>query len=710
MEERCFIQGINKFRFGAAFYAEYHSFDTLDEDMRLLSEAHCNTIRVGEGSWSHWEPEDGRFELDWLKPVLDKAYEHGIDVVIGVPTFAIPLWMARKYPEMTLVDVQGRRATYGSREEHSYSHPTFRYYSRRVIEAIVKKYRNHPAVVGWQLHNEPGLKIDYSPFAFEGFKDELRQTYGSVDELNREWGLVFWSHELSDWDDLWEPSGNNQPQYDIAWRRYQAKLTDMMLQNQRDWIRALCRDDQFITVNFALARPALDEVQSAGQLDVVSFDPYYQMQEGMSFSGGDAAQLKCEWKTTGSWGLCLNGDRIFSLKQKPYYIAECNGGPIGGSADRFPGYNGQWRQAAWQFIIRGAQMIEYWPWRQIGFGAETFWGGIIPHDGKPGRVYRQIAELGAELESCGDMILGLEPDYDITMMYSVQSRWAMECEPYQADKGFSDAHDARNPEAYDRLFEAFYQGAYYAGRQVRIVHDTQIVNNEGTVLQSAERFVLRHPVLVVVGAYMIASELITWLEDYVKCGGHLILGVETAIVDRQARAWTHVQPAGLSEIAGVSYQETTSLLHDLPVTSCSGYDMRPRSAATILAQCLELTTGEPLCRYEHPFLENYAPASTRQVGQGRITVIGTIPNRELLVSIYDGVLGQVSRWSACCSGLSVTHSSAVNADGDRLHVLFNWSWDRVCVTLPEPCTSLSGGKHLRKVTLRPWDVCTLVEA
>ncbi|NMM99141.1 beta-galactosidase [Bifidobacterium olomucense] len=701
-----------KFRFGAAFYAEYHAFDTLDEDMRLLAEAHCNTIRVGEGSWSHWEPEDGRFDLDWLEPVLDKAHEYGVEAIIGVPTFAIPLWLARACPEITLVDIHGRRSAYGSREEHSYTHPTFRYYSRRIIEAIVQRYRNHPAVIGWQLHNEPGLKIDYSPFVFEGFKDELRREYGNVEELNRQWGLVFWSHELTDWDDLWEPSGNDQPQYDIAWRRYQAKLTDDMLREQRDWIRALCRDDQFITVNFALARPALDEAKSAQLLDVVSFDPYYQMQDGMLLNNPDSnygTQTESEWKTTGPWGLSLNGDRIYALKQQPFGIAECNGGPIGGSADRFPGYDGQWRQAAWQFILRGAQMIEYWPWRQITTGAETFWGGIIPHDGKPGRVYHQIAQLGAELESYGTKILGLHPDYDITMLYSVQSRWAMECEPYQADNGFSDAHDARNPQAYEQLFRTFYQGAFLSGRQTRIVYDTQIIDDNGNLLYPAQQFVLHHPVLVAAGTYMISDQLTDWLKDYVQCGGHLIIGPETGIVDELARAQSHTQPAGLQQLAGASYQETSNLLRELPIRGCRGYDMRPHSAATIVAQHLEPTSSETLCQYEHPFFSGFAAATTHQTGAGRVTVVGTIPNRELMTSIYDVVLAPASVWSDCCKDTAVTHTSAVNENGDRLHALFNWSWDCERITLPSPCSPANGGEPVQEVLLRPWDVRILAE-
>ena len=42
-------------------------------------------------------------------------------------------------------------------------------------------------------------------------------------------------------------------------------------------------------------------------------------------------------------------------------------------------------------------MIEYWHWHTLHFGAETYWGGVLPHSGRPGRTYRELARLGAEL-------------------------------------------------------------------------------------------------------------------------------------------------------------------------------------------------------------------------------------------------------------------------------------------------------------------------
>ena len=59
--------------FGAAYYHEYQPSPRLETDLDLMADAGFSVIRVGESVWTTWEPEDGRFELEWLAPVLDGA-------------------------------------------------------------------------------------------------------------------------------------------------------------------------------------------------------------------------------------------------------------------------------------------------------------------------------------------------------------------------------------------------------------------------------------------------------------------------------------------------------------------------------------------------------------------------------------------------------------------------------------------------------------
>jgi hypothetical protein len=108
--------------FGTAYYPEYQPDRPPAADLDLMTAAHFTVIRVGESVWSTWEPEDGRFDLDWLQPVLDGAHERGIGVVLGTPTYAVPPWLARRYPEIAGELRTGERIGWGGRQEVDYTH------------------------------------------------------------------------------------------------------------------------------------------------------------------------------------------------------------------------------------------------------------------------------------------------------------------------------------------------------------------------------------------------------------------------------------------------------------------------------------------------------------------------------------------------------------------------------------------------------------
>ncbi len=415
--------------FGAAYYHEYQPYERLKTDLDLMTEAKFTVIRVGESVWSTWEPENGRFELDWLQPVLDGAHERGISVVLGTPTYAVPPWLARQYPEIAAEDASGKPAAWGARQEVDITHPAFLFHAERVVRAIVARYASHPAVIGFQVDNEPGPRLPHNHGVFQRFADDLRRRYGDVETLNREWGLVYWSHRLTTWADLWTPEGNAQPQYDLAWQAFQARQTTEFIAWQAGIVREYTRPEQFVTTCLAYGSPGLEDDAMTDTLDVTAGNPYYDMQDSLTMPGPPREKLPQQWMAYGAWALHHSADRIYSSRQEPFLITETNAQAIGGSSDNRPAFDGQWRQAAWALVARGARMIEYWHWHTLHFGTETYWGGVLPHSGRPGRAYAELARLGAEFERAGDLVAGITPDADIAMVYSAPSKWLMRKHP-----------------------------------------------------------------------------------------------------------------------------------------------------------------------------------------------------------------------------------------------------------------------------------------
>ncbi len=663
--------------FGAAYYHEYQPCERLETDLKLMSEAHFTVIRVGESVWSTWEPENGRFDLDWLQPVLDAAHERGIAVIIGTPTYAVPPWLARLYPEISGERATGRRIGWGARQEVDFTHPGFRFHAERVIRRILARYAQHPAVIGFQVDNEPGAELLHNHGVFQRFVDYLRDTYGDVETLNREWGLVYWSHRLSTWADLWTPDGNVQPQYDVAWRRFQALQTTEFISWQAEIVREYADPDQFVTTCLSYSRPAVEDDEITDRLDVTSGNPYYATQDALQVP--DTATTTQHWTTTGTWALYQSADRMFSSRQEPFLVTETNATHIGVPWETRPAFDGQWRQAAWALISRGARMIEYWHWHTLHFGAETYWGGVLPHSGRPGRTYAELAELGAELEKAGPLVAGLEPDADLTMVYSMPSKWLMQKYPPLALPDGSP-----DPAGYHGLFDPFYRGAFDAKRQVRIVHARQLHDPSGLrATPDPEQAAVRHPVLVVPGLYLADDSTLDWLLGYAAAGGHLVLGPRTAYADHEARARGESAPASLSDAAGMSYDEFSNLSTPVRVRTAAGSPLLlpDGSSATRWADGIDVAGADVLATYDHPHFGRWPAATTNRHGRGRITYLGTVPDAEFARTLAEW-LAPVPAHRLTELPPSVTATSAVAADGRRLLFLHNWSWQPVAVPSP----------------------------
>lgn len=687
--------------FGAAYYPEYFPAERMPVDLDLMSKADVTVIRVGESVWSTWEPRDGEFDTEWLRPVLDEAHRRGIRAIIGTPTYAVPPWLQKAHPDIAGQNATDMRVPWGGRQEVDFTNPVFLRYAERMIRRVVEAYSDHPAVIGYQIDNEPGLHLLHNPAVFRRFIDELRAQYGSVYALNEAWGLVYWSHRLADFDELWTPDGNSVPQYDLAWRRFQARLTTEFLEWQADIVREYTRDDQFLTTCLAYSRPALDDVAAVRNLDVTAANLYYGMQDHLSIEL-DLPRF-APWTTTGVAGLYGAADRAFGTSQERFLVTETNAQAIGASDQNYPPYPGQLRQAAFALVSRGARMIEYWHWNTIPYGTETYWGGVLPHSGQPGRVYAEVSELGAELKQFSSHAMGFRPDHDVTLLYSNPSRWAFDF--------FPPLPGAQSPEhggAYSLIFSAFHRGVVEGGAQASVLHDRQ------AAIMPVERLVADHPVLVVPALYVADRELLRKLRDYASAGGHLVLGIRSAYADTEARARVDRAPSGFSDDAGVWYEEFSNLAEPLRIRTSDTFIVREGSRATQWADGLIVDGAEVLATYDHPELSRFAAITTKGVGDGRITYVGTVPNPSLAADIVRWLVPSpvAADWKERLDA-PITVMSGTTGSAERVWFVHNWSGRDVELTIPEALVdALDGGRVGvgQVVALAPWSVRVWIAA
>ncbi len=684
----------NGIKYGVAYYPEYHVSDRLIQDLDLMIEAGINVIRVGESVWSTWEPRDGEFNLEWMDAVLDAAYERQIEVVFGTPTYAIPPWLQVAEPAIAGEVKTGQSIPWGGRQEMDFTHPTFRLHAERVIRKLMERFAKHPAVVGYQVDNEPGLHLFHNDRVFQGFLEYLKEKYGDVETINREWGLTYWSHLLNDWSELWRPDGNTFPQYDLAWRNYQAELTTEFIGWQAEIVREYKTDAQFVTTCIQYQqRPALNDMELSKNLEVTSGNPYYGMQDRLSIENREEALT--DWTTSGVASLLRQADRLFSSKQHRFLVTETNAQAISGSSMNHPPYPGQLKQSAFALISRGAAMVEYWHWHTLPYGTETYWGGVLPHSLVPGRVYSEVSDIGNSLKKVGPVLDGFVPDSDIAIMWDNESKFAMEFMPPLAKDGQGDKR------SYENIVDAFHAGITHSGQQARFMHAEQAAS------MGSESLAKAHPVLVVAGFYVARDEHLQLLNDYVKAGGHLVLGPRTAYADEEARARIEVSPSRLTDVSGVRYEEFSNISNPIKVDSSSGeLELDASAAAESWIDGLILEGGVALATYDHPHFGKFPAVTTHDSGKGRVTTVGCVPSVSLASSVM--------RWASTSSEASkltsdtpdqVLISSGTAKQNAKIWFVFNWGWESREVKLETGVRDLISDEEFSsgtKISLASW--------
>ena len=139
--------------YGAAYYDEYMPYDRLQQDVDLWKKAGMNVVRIAESTWSTYEPQEDVFDFSHVLRVLDACETAHISVIVGTPTYAVPAWLVKKYPDVLAVTKEGR-ALYGHRQNMDITNPDYLRYSERIIRKLMEVTAHRSCVIGFQLDNE----------------------------------------------------------------------------------------------------------------------------------------------------------------------------------------------------------------------------------------------------------------------------------------------------------------------------------------------------------------------------------------------------------------------------------------------------------------------------------------------------------------------------------------------------------------------------
>src|SRR5580658_10352194 len=569
---------MDTFLYGAAFYEEYMPEDRLDKDVQLMQQAGISVVRVGESTWSLWEPQDGRFEFAWMDRIVERLARAHIRVIMGTPTYSIPPWMFKEHPEILVTRQDGQKAAYGIRQNMDVTNPDFLRYAERAIRKIAEHYRDNRAIVGYQIDNETTSYGTAGPDVQAGFVRYLQEKFGTVDRLNSIWGLVYWGQSLHDWSEVPPRNGILNPGWKLEWDRYQDSLATRYLAWQAALVREYLRPDQFVMQDFGGAtRADVNEYAIAKSLDIVGMNPYHTTQDLYDGEGS-------------SYG----GDFARSLKGTNYLVTEINAQTIGwDSRSQFPPYDGQLRQDVYLMGATGANMVEYWHWHSLHYGQETYWKGVLSHDLEPNRAYAEVSRTAHELQRIGPQNVDLKPNNQVAILYSNDSRYGIE---------FMRFSDRVN---YKWLLDQMYHALYRQNVEVDFVFP------ESTDLA-------KYKVIVVPAVYVASDELLNRLVEYVRGGGHLVLTFKSGFTNEFDTVRWVMAPGALRQAAGFRYQEFSNLR--VPV-ALKGDPLKAGADNHVSewAEMLILEGAEGLAYYDRPFFGKYPAITRNHFGKGTLT-------------------------------------------------------------------------------------------
>ncbi len=581
--------------------------DILEDDIRMLKDAHCNTVTLGVFSWSTLEPEEGVYQFQWLEDIINRLYENGIHTVLATPSGARPKWLADKYPEVLRVDAGRRRQLFGGRHNHCLTSPVYREKVHMIDRKLAEKFGSHPGVILWHISNELSGEC-HCPLCQEAFRNWVKERYGTVENLNRHWSTTFWSHTYQSFDQVESPSPIGEGALhglNLDWNRFVTEQTCEFIKNE---VQALREGGSAlpVTTNLMYYFDQLNYFRIAKEIDVVSWDTYPTWgKKPLRATASDNAMCH---------------DLMRSLKKKPFIQMEsCTTSTNWQKVSKLK-MPGLLRTQSMQAIAHGGEGAMYFQIRQSQGASEKFHGAVIDHyGGEDTRVFREVIQTGEMLDHLSELA-GTETKSKAAILYDWENHWAME-----------DSQGPRNAGLPRKsLMLKIYRSIRCLGLNV------DFVDEEGDLSD--------YKVFVISMGYMFKDGFAEKVRRFTENGGILLVTFWSGIVDGTDRCYLGGTPGGLMDVLGLRSTEIDGLFdweeneitdpEDFTVDPVtlekeqtgvldSGTGLSGTFSCKNLCELAALSGAQPVKVYGKNFYKGCPAVTVHPYGSGKAWYVGT---------------------------------------------------------------------------------------
>jgi beta-galactosidase len=220
--------------------------------------------------------------------------------------------------------------------------------------------------------------------------------------------------------------------------------------------------------------------------------------------------------------------------------------------------------------------------------------------------------------------------------------------------------------------------------------------------------------LIAPALYSATEETIKKIDNYVKNGGHLLMGYRSCFSDEELKIYHDNQPHMLTECIGATYDTFT-------IPADTGLSFREdRFTGLTCADCqaedwMELLipdNAEVWAYYHHPYWNTYAAVTHNKYGNGTATYVGCHMSKKALSAVVKAV--------ADCASVNlpdyafpVIRKQGINDAGKHIIYYFNYSSKPVTIDYDgKSGTNLIENKKIMpgtKITLGDWNLAIIEE-
>ena len=670
--------------FGADYYPEQWVFPFAgtaknpeaqwEVDAKLMVKAGINVVRIGEFTWGLCEPEEGKFNFDWLKRVMDVLGEHGIQTVLATPTAAPPIWLTKKHPEILPLDVNGQVKHEGTRRAVCLNSDVFWTYSKRIVEQMAQALGGHPHLIAWQIDNSLGGHFTEATFNEDTRRDWhgwLEAKYETIERLNDEMGLRHWGQVVTSWNQVPMPMSaptQHNPALVLDWNRFGSDTIVQFVKTQADILHTITPDKP-VTTNLRALRHRFDHFDLAEALDFVSVEANPAAKTKPSDIACEIDMLRSLKKT----GIRTpDGDAGF-------WVMEQKAGNVTWQDVNSLIRPGVLRMFTYQLISRGASAVLFFRWRQPRFGTEKFHGAVLPHHLEGSRrVYNEVAQIGEELKLLAPALQGTKVKAEVCILYSHENDWALS-QPNQPNKFFS--------------LREHIQLIYNA------LHDKNILVDFAR--PSDELF--EYKVVFAPSLHFLTGGEADRLKLYVQNGGTLIGTFNTGLVDEHNSAPDTGFPHDLTDLFGMEVLECDMLAPDEEnhLTFKGAFQTSHMHPAKIWCDIIEAKECTVLAAYTKDFYAGRPAMTVNNFGLGKAVYIGTQSHQHF----YHDLVTWLRQMVGLHPLLKVPDNIEVSMrekDGSRIYFLLNHQNSPVRLQFYKPMHDfLTGANIMGNYDLQP---------